>query len=378
MNICKNSIKALSFGLIYIFSLSSFSLPEAGESVTKQGVVNDDYYAAGGTVNIDADIAGDIVVSGGNLFIGHRVQGDVMAAGGSINIRGKMLDDVRIAGGEINIDANISDDLIAAGGEIRVSSQTAIGGNAWLAGGEVDIAGTVNKGLIIAASTIRLSGIIRGDVRLEGEDIHILPGARIEGNLYYRSLKKAKIHADAKIIGSVTHIPADWIYSQTWFGIFFSVTLIFAAFVLFLLFPVFTMSAARRISASPWKSLGVGFALLVLTPIVAVLLMSFVIGMWVGMSVFAFYFVALIASLLFSCFFLGDWGARMLGKDITSKGPRLLSVILVIIILGFMQLIPGIGILFVFALLLLGFGAGILELYKVYKQTDKAAYSGPN
>ena len=368
----RNIIKALTLGLMLIFPFPSFSAQDTGETVTKRETINDDYYAAGGTVDIDADIGGDLVVSGGELFIGRRIQGDVTAAGGSVNIHGEILDDVRTAGGEINIDATIGDDLVAAGGAIRVSPATSIGGETWLAGGDVYMAGTINRGLSIAAGNIRLSGTIHGDVKLEGEQIHILEGALIEGSLHYRSPNEAKIHPAAKIIGKITYEQTEWGHPHRAFGIFFSLTMIVAAIVLFRVLPGFTLSAADRIAADPWKSLGVGFALVVATPIAAALLMGIVLGVWVGLSILALYFVALLLGLLISCFYLGDWGARRLHKNLTTTGRRLVSVSIVIILLGFIQLIPVIGCLLTFALLLFGLGAGILQLHFVYSQSGRA------
>lgn len=373
MNRRRNIIKALFFGLIMISPLSSFSSStDSGEVVTKRGTVNADYYAAGGTVNIDADIAGDVVVSGGDLFIGHNIQADVMAAGGSINLSGEVQDDVRIAGGKINIDANIGDDLFAAGGEIRVSSGTYIGGGAWLAGGDVNMAGTINKDLHIWAGDIILSGIIHGDVELGGGEIQILEGTVIDGSLHYKSPNEATIHPDAKITGNVTYEQTEWDDSHRGSGIFFSLTLIVAGIVLFLVFPSFTMSAAARVASDPWKSLGVGFALLVVTPIAALLLMSIVLGMWVGLSILAFYLVALPIGLLISCFFLGDWGAKLLHKDVTTKGRRLLTVSIAIIFLGLLHLIPVVGFLLTFTLLLFGLGAGVSQLHYVYRRSNTA------
>lgn len=372
MNRRRNMIKALSLSLMFIFPFPCFSSPDTGETVTRLGIVNDDYYAAGGTVKIDADISGDVVVSGGDLFIGHRIQGDVVAAGGTINIRGEILDDVRTAGGEINIDANIADDLIAAGGDLKLSSASTIGGEAWLAGGDVFIAGTIKKGLSVAAGNIRIAGKIQGDVELEGGEIQILEGALIEGDLHYKSPKEAKIHPDAKITGKVTYEPTEWDYPHGGFGIFFSLMMIVASIVLFMLFPRFTLSSVGRISADPWKSLSVGFALLVVAPIAAVLLMSIVLGMWVGLSILALYFVALLLGFLIACFFLGERGAKLLHKELTTTTHRILSVTIAIILLGLIQLIPVIGGLLTFALLLLGLGAGILQLYFNYSQSDRA------
>jgi hypothetical protein len=38
----------------------------AGERIKQRGVVGDDYYAAGGVVDIDADIDGDVILAGGD------------------------------------------------------------------------------------------------------------------------------------------------------------------------------------------------------------------------------------------------------------------------------------------------------------------------
>ena len=361
-------IKILSLGFLLGLSFSSFATTDAGENVILRGTVNDDYYAAGSKVDVDADIAGDLVIAGGDLFIGNRVQADVMAAGGSINLRGEIADDVRVAGGDITIDANIGDDLVAAGGEIRVTSGTSVGGDAWLAGGEVFIDGTINKDLIVGAGTIQIGGTIHGNVKVEGGELHILKNAVIDGNLHYRSPDKATIHPDVKITGTVTYEETEWDTSSRDSGIFFSLTMLAASIVLFLLFPGFTVSAARRISAQPWQSLVLGFLLLVVTPIIAVLLVSIMLGVWVGLSLIALYLVALPIGFLVSCFFLGDWGARLMHKEVSTKGRRIFSVAIVIILLGLIQLIPVFGGLLIFILLLFGLGAVMLQIQNVYNK----------
>ena len=372
MNRLINFIKIILLGLMLGFPVVAFSVPEAGKTVTKTGTINDDYYAAGGTVNIDADIAGDVVASGGELFIGHRVQGDVIAAGGSVQITGEILDDVRVAGGELTINAKIGDDLYAAGGAIRVESGSAIDGKARLAGGDVNMAGTVKEGLFIAAGKIRLSGTIDGDVELLGNEIQILEGTIIKGDLLYKSPGEASINPDAKITGKVTHETKTFAEPDTGSTIFFSLALIVASIVLYLLFPGYTMASANRILSTPWKSLGTGIVILFIVPIAALLLLVTGLGVWVGLSIVALYLVALLTGVLISFFSLGDWGAKRLQQDVTSKGRRLLSVAIVIVIVALIRFIPVIGGLLLFVLLLVGLGAGSMQLYEAYKQAEKA------
>jgi len=104
-------------------------------------------------------------------------------------------------------------------------------------------------------------------------------------------------------------------------------------------------------------------------PVISVLLISIILGVWLGLSILALYFVALILGLLVSCFFFGDWGARLLNKDVTTTAHRLISVTIAIFVLGLLKLIPVIGFLLVFVLLLLGLGAVILQLKDIYSQS---------
>jgi len=116
------------------------------------------------------------------------------------------------------------------------------------------------------------------------------------------------------------------------------------------------------------KSLGAGLLALIVIPVIAVLLISIVLGVWVGLSLLAVYLVALILGFLVACFSVADWGARRLNKDISTTRGRLFSVSLVIIALGLISAIPVIGGLFMFLLLLAGLGGVILQLKDNYHQ----------
>jgi len=361
--------KALFLIFALIFPLPGFAISQSGETVTQRGIVNDDFYAAGGTVDINAVVSGDVVAAGGDLFIANKVQGDVIVAGGSVHIRGNIQDDVRTAGGDITVDANIGDDLIAGGGKINISADSTIGGEAWLAGGDVHVAGRINKNLLIAAGNVRLSGIVHGDVMIEGGELQILEGAVIDGDLHYKSPNEANIHSTATIAGNVTYEQAEWGDSHRETGLFFVITMVIASIVLFKLFPGFTLSAAGRISVDPLKSLGAGLLALIITPVVAVLLISIVLGVWVGLSLLALYFVALLFGFLVACFFVADRGASYLNKDVSTTRRRLFATAIAIVALGLIKLIPVIGGLLLFTLLLLGFGAVIMQLKDIFSES---------
>jgi cytoskeletal protein CcmA (bactofilin family) len=361
-------ISALLMGALLMFPVASGASMDAGESVYRQGLVDDDYYAAGGEVNLDATINGDATVAGGELSISGRISDDLMAAGGKINIRGSVEDDLRIAGGEIYIDATIGDDMMVTGGKINIAPATTIGGNARLAGGEMTVAGTIAQDLTAAGADLKLAGTVNGNVEFKGEHLSILDGAHIAGDLNYQSPIEAVISPGAVITGKTNYEVADWEQGSQGFGFFFVITMIIAGIAFFLLFPNFSVESAQRIRSDPLKSIGVGFILFLITPFVAIVLMSIVVGIWVGMALLALYAVALLAGYLIGCLFVGDWGARLMKQELTTKGRRIASLALAIVLLGIVALVPALGGLLIFILLLSGLGAGLLQIQLAYNR----------
>lgn len=354
-------------GLVLAFPVAAIAAPDPGETLVERGNIDDDFYAAGSVVDLDAEVAGDVIVAGGELFIGHQVAGDVIAAGGRLKIRGDVVDDVRVAGGEIDIDAVIGDDLAVAGGSITLSPGSRVGGQAWLAGGEVHMAGTIDGNLKISGGTIRLAGTVHGDVELEGGEIEILDSAQIDGALEYQSPRQAETDPAASIGGQVTHDDVGWNYADRGYGLFFAITLIVASVLFYLFFPNYTQASVRRVASDPWASLGIGFVFVVVTPLLGMMLMLIVVGLWVGLCLLAMYGVALLSGFLVACFFVAERAARLFKQDITSTGRRLISVVIAILVLGLVQTIPLIGGLILFLLLLFGLGAGLIQLRYVYR-----------
>ncbi|MFQ5520081.1 MAG: hypothetical protein ACE5FK_01675 [Candidatus Methylomirabilia bacterium] len=369
----------LLLGLVMALDPSLASAQEAGKTIVKRGVIPEDLYVAGGRLNILAEVQGDVVAVGGQITIGRLVKGDVIVAGGDVTVTGQVLDDVRAAGGAVAINGEIGGDVISAGGSVSIPTETKVGGRAWLAGRTVEVRGRIGKELKAAARRISLSGEVEGDANLAASEIEILSTARIKGDLTYRSPREAKIDPDAQIEGGVTHHRIDFvgkaarargvIIGTGW--ILAVVGLMAAGVVLFLLFPNFTVSAARTIQTDLWKSLGLGFALLISAPVAGVILMMTVVGIPLGAMLFALYFVLLLVAFLTAALFLGELGARAFrrGPEL-AKGWRVLSLLVALIVLGLLSLIPVAGSLILFLALLFSLGAWAVHGYRTYAGTQ--------
>jgi hypothetical protein len=345
------------------------------ERAVRRGPIADDLYVAGREVDVDAEVRGDVIAAGGRVTVGRAVRGDVNAAGGTVRLVGRVADDARVAGGEVTIEAQVADDLVAAGGRVRLAPGASVGGRVRVAGGEVDLAGRAGRDVLAAAGTLRIGGQVAGDVQAAAGDIVVLPGARIAGRFDYWSARPARIDPSARIDGPITqHQPevgerAARAARQagTAARIVAFLGLLVAGVVLYLLLPRFTVAAAATIGSDPWKSLGLGFALLVATPVAVVLLLVTVIGIPLGLALLALYFVLLLVGFLMAAFFLSDLGLRAVHwRTPPSGGMRLLFFLAALVVLWLVRLVPFLGGWVLFVALLLGVGAWTVRTYRAW------------
>jgi len=344
---------------------------ELGETVIQSGRVEEDTYLAGGRVQVLADVTGDVVAAGGRVTIAGKATGDVMAAGGDVVVSGPVGDDVRALGGTVTVSGPVGDDAVAAGGRVILDPRSRVGGRAWLAGGEVTVAGQVGRQLKAAAGSIVISGTVKGDAELAGGDIHILPTARIDGNLTYRSPARAVIEPGATIAGKTVYQPMQPPprpgyprVSALWL-----LTLLVTGAVLVLLFPRFSVDAARTVGRAPWQSLGLGVLVLLTTPAVVFALMVTVIGLPLAFICATALLAAVLAGYLIGALFLGATGSRWLGRSLeSSRAWRLFALTLALVVLALVGAIPILGTLALILVLLFGLGALVTQLYQAYQR----------
>lgn len=350
------------------FPLLAAAVQEAGETVDRRGTVNDDYYAAGGTVAIDAKVNGDVVAVGGTVTIDNQISEDVNVAGGTVTVRGQMQDDVRVGGANLTIDADVGDDLMAVGGVIEITSSSRISGKALLAGGTIDMNGTVNEDMMMGGGEMVIAGTVHGNVVIGADRILIKDSARIDGDLTYQSPRQADIRPGAVVAGKITYNETEEYHRPPRFSVFFPVvTLTVAGIAMLLVFPNFTQAASARLVKEFWKNLGLGFALLVATPVAAIVLMALVVGLHVGLPVLLLYAVALLVAFLLGAFYVANYGARLLKFDTSTRGRQIAALIGAMLVLILLCLIPVLGGLMIFVLWTSALGAGTLQLYEVYR-----------
>jgi len=345
-----------------LFACEALQAQEASQSVVKSGALSEDLYLAGDRVEVSADVAGDVVAAGRSVAITGRVTGDVLLGGAEVEITGAVLDDVRGAGGTVRVTGSVGDDAVLAGGRVSIDRGARVGGRAFLAGGEVRVAGTVAKALKAGGGTVVLTGEVLGDVELAADRVEIGPGAHVAGSLRYRSPAPAQIAPGARIDGPVTRLDLPARQGRTGgaaavLGVLFLAGVALAGVVGFLLFPRFSLGAARNLAAEPWACVGVGLALVVATPVVLALALVTVVGAPLALAGTALWLVLLLAGYLACALFLGDLALRRLRPE-PSRAATILALVLALVALRLLRLVPVLGA--VVGLLAVATGVGAL------------------
>jgi hypothetical protein len=260
-------------------------------------------------------------------------------------------------------------DVLIAGSEIALERGSRIGRDALIAGRSVDVRGSVGGELTVYAQQVVIAGAITGKVRLVAEDIELLDGARIGGTLSYTSPNEIKRSAGAQVEGEVTRRepqtdaqpqPSRETDDGAWGllgALLWALGLFLFGVVLHWTFPVYATEAARRALSDHLAALGLGFALLIATPIAAGLAIVTIVGIPLGASALALYPVLLLAGYLTGVSAVAQRLRQSLGPRTAPSGvARLLWLAVTLVVLLVIGLVPFLGWLISAWVLLAGMG----------------------
>jgi hypothetical protein len=327
--------------------------------------VNDDIYAGAGTISISGTVNGNVIAGGGTITLSGNVARDLIVAGGTINVTGRVGGSIIAAGGNVTVNGPVAQDIVVTGGMIDIGSGATIGRDLVVAGGTATVSAPIARRVQMSSGNLTLRNRVGGDVR--GRVDHLkLDGAQVGGNLDYTSNNSVQLLNGARVSGTTTrHTPTDGGggAGDGFLGWLRGLIGIFAlGLLLIFLLPGLSARAIDTERALPWASLGIGAAILVVTPIVA--LIVFVIGIliggwWLGALLIPLWILVLAAGYAISGFLLGRLVFARLGWGRYHDALALLGGLFVLTVVG---LIPVIGWLVSLAALMLGAGALALVL----------------
>jgi len=347
--------------------------------VTVTGTSTRTVWAGGRNVEV-ASTSPDAVAAGEAVNLVGGVLDNFLGAGKLVQISGPVGGDAFLAGETIEVRESVEGDVYAIGETVRVPSGVTIGGNLYFGGAILDLDGTVDGDLVGGGADLMIDGTVHGDVRVDAANLAVGPNAVIDGDLVYESLEASEsIHGT--VAGDVTwtatekpvkhHDEGGGFVSWMLWNLFFFGGALVAGMALLLLFPL-VLKRPTEILEGEWPvSLGVGFAVLLGVPALALFLLIFVIPIPLSALAMAVWLPATYVARLVAAYAVGKLVLER-GKD--DKVAKPLGALAVgMVILHVLYAIPVLGFLLMMIATVFGLGALFLAARRAMKTEQVTA-----
>lgn len=249
--------------------------------ITLAGQAQDDLFLLGASDTMKSDGTNGVVTLAGECW------NDVWALGNIIELSGKVHDHVRFLARTVTVSGSIVRSALLMGSAVHLTKTSQLDGDAWLMGENIIAEGTVQGRLTMMGQNATLAGTFGTNVHVMAQDIVVLPGTIIAGNLVYRSATELILDKDVKLGGQLIRepmpaspsggllAPLQSVLVQLWL---FAAALVVGA-IFFWLFPQVGQQAVVHLATSFWKCLLVGFFVLALSPMVCLLAAISLVGL---------------------------------------------------------------------------------------------------
>jgi hypothetical protein len=284
-----------------------------------------------------------------------------MSAGRTVSVEGPVGNDLWAAGERVSIDGPVGNNAMIAAQTVRLQPGATVGHDARLAGGEVRSEGRVVHDLTISAGRAEIGGEIGGVVNASARRVTVLPDAIVRGDLIVRAPEPPVISPGAQVMGNVDYqrtAGAGWwlAWPVLWSCLFLS--LLVLNLIGLYVAPTWFSRVAETLRTRPLSSLLAGVVVLIAVPIVIAILLITVIGIPLAVILTAAYVIALVLSAAFVSYRIGLWVFDRLHRTGVSRwAAMLVGALLVSLAIS----LPMVGGLIALAVVLIGAGALAVE-----------------
>jgi len=332
--------------------------------VTENEIIEGTLVLNGESLRIDGVIRGDVFAFVEELTVRGKIEGNLFAIARDLELSGEVEGSVHAGAENLNVDAKIRGNLYTLSDVLTLAPEARVGLDAFHIGERIRIEGEVGRDLITGGEQIEIRGSVERDFETWAKRVKILSTARIANNVvaHVRDESHLEIAEDALVGGETSIEPLDAVrhrrLARYTHGAFYLWVLIqlCAAFALgLLLYALLPQLFSGRISSGNdfFRSLGVGFVVLVVAPIALVITGLTLVGLPIALIGGGLYLSAL--------YLAGIVVAALIGVSMVhpkSEGLRDFGVALLVgvLILTVATHIPFVGAILRLVVILLGLG----------------------
>lgn len=317
-------------------------------------------YIAGSNILVAGTVRGDLFCAGANIDITGTVEGDVICAGQAVRITGKVLGDIRVAGQSIELTGDVQGSATAMGESVIFAPESNIVRDATVAGSRVHLEGTIGRDVLGGAESMQVSGKVGRSIDAEVLALTLDSTAQVGSDLNYRSESPAEIANGATIAGQtrfteIENNRQDGAALRFWAAVYGFVAMLIIGLAALLFAPRALDTVGAAVRTRSVFSFASGAALLIVVPLVCFVLLTSVFGIPLAIVAFLIWAAGLIASYVFAAYAIGWWAVAKFNWP--KRGRRLASLVYGLLVMAVIGIIPVVGPVAIFLLMLVGFGA---------------------
>jgi hypothetical protein len=283
----------------------------------------------------------------------------------SVRFGGQADGDLRVLARSAVLAGSTSQNLLAYAGGLQLATSSVVRGQAALFGTTVICEGRVEGDAWIVAQSVTLGGQWDGNVRVQAEEIRVVPGTVIAGALVYTAPKAPVLDPTVSIGGGLearaTLLPDTRAFSPAatqarflFHGyLFLAALLVGMPFVGF--FPLLAGGAVRNLRTAPWRVLLAGLLTVLAGPLLAGFAVMTVVGIPLAVMLAALYLLLVYLSHIVVALWLGHLLLRTPGPQ--SFGQVLSALAAGLFVLYVATALPGVASFIALPVVVLGAGA---------------------
>jgi cytoskeletal protein CcmA (bactofilin family) len=339
-----------------------------GQSVviSKGETVKEDLFATGAQVRIEGTVDGDLFASGQEVTIHGHVTGDVFSFAQTTRIEGQVDGNVRTWTNSLSISGTVERSVIAGCQTFNLDPSGRIGRSLTIFSQTIAVDGKLDRDLLSFGQSLSIDGTVGGSIRARGRSMTVGSQAVVNGEAKFEGEREPSVSSAAKLGSPVqfTH----HVKEKTEFGknsvvwaLLLAAAFVLFGLVLFLVMPNFSQEAMHS-AESYGAAMGLGALVLFAVPIASLIACVTFVGLFVGLSTFVLWVIALYAAQTVVGALIGQW---ILGRT-TDLWGRIGRMALGVLIIRAVTLVPHGGWLKLIVLLW-GIGAISLALYRRFQ-----------
>jgi hypothetical protein len=308
-----------------------------------------------------------------NLTVTGHVTGDVIAFAGETVIDGNVDGNVRVFTRSVILQGTVSKNVTAIANSVDLVSRANVGGGMIVLAAEADLDGKMQRDLLGIIARTDLDGLIGGQAWIRGGNLTVGPTAEIRGPATFEGPQQPEVESGAKLASPIRTEITQNIRSTrqstarvAFRAIFSYAAALVAGILLLVIFPGFFRAALRE-TRTIGVPIGIGALALIAGGFLLVLgVVLLIVGAGAGVAaVMAYAPILYIAQI-----FIGAWlGNKIMGEPLAATNavtsPVIGRMAVGLLILHVARLIPFLGGLVSFVVLLWGTGAVLMGFYRI-------------